>query len=201
MMRARGLRTFGVVGIGVLASAMFVGAASADIVPPITGVGTVACQTAGRVTFDPPLAVGGTATTETVTLKANLVHCTGTGDGATVKSGKATASVTLGTNDCTQLATITSGSLSTNVVWHTVRHAPKLVDSTVDLTSGTVGLSPAGKATLSLAGSATAGSFSGNAAAVDTSVAQAVKSIANRCVHGNLKGLTFRASASSASLG
>jgi len=201
-MRTRRLRMFGAVAIGALASALFVSAAGADPVPvtPITGVGTVACQTAGRVTFDPPLATGGTATTETVTLKANLVRCTGTGDGATVRSGKATATVTLTTNDCTALASITSGSLSTTVAWHTVMHSAPLVPSTVDLTSGSVAITPAGKATLTLAGSASAGSFTGDTAAVATSVAQSLRAIGNGCAHGTLRGLTFRAVTSSASL-
>lgn len=198
------VRAFALVAIGALAGAAF--AASASATPatpptPVTGVGTLACHTAGRVTFNPPLATGGTATTETVTLKANLVHCTGTGDGATVRTGKATATVTLATNDCSVLATLTSGTLSTAVVWKTTMGSAPLTDSTVDFTAGTLGTSASGKGTLSLTGSATAGSFSGDAASANVTASRSVASIGMGCAHGTLRGLTFNSARSTASLG
>jgi hypothetical protein len=202
MVHARfGLRVFGLVATVALGTALLVGSAGADVAVPVTGVGTGSCHAAGRVTFNPPLATGGTATSETISLRANLVHCTGTGDAVTVRRGTATATVTLATNDCAALAALTSGSLSTTVVWKTTMGSPALVSSTVTFTSGTMGTTASGKPTLSLVGSTTAGSFSGDPAAANVVVSQSLTAIGNACAHGRLRGLTFSAAASTASLG
>jgi hypothetical protein len=200
-MRARGgFQLFGIVAAGALVGAMFVGTAGAAPPVPITGTGTVSCRAAGRVTFSPPLATGGTATSETLSVKANLLHCTGTADGATVAMAKVTGTATFGTNDCAVLGALTSGSLSTTVQWKTKGGSAKLADSTVVYTAGTGGTNANGKSTLSLTGTTTAGSFNGTAAAANVVVSQATRAIGNACAHGTLKGLTVNASGSTVAL-
>jgi hypothetical protein len=89
--------------------------------------------------------------------------------------------------------------VSSTVAWK--NHGPSpLASSTVVFTSGSGGTNTAGKATIALSGSVTAGSFSGNAAA-NLTVAQSLTSIGKQCAHGHLRGLTSAAASSTLSLG
>jgi hypothetical protein len=167
--------------------------------PPVTGVGTVSCVLTGHLGFNPPLANGGTATTETVTVVGNLNGCSGTGDGALVAHGKATGAVILSTNDCSGVESALS-AVTTTVKWKTTTGSPKLASTTVDLTSGSATINSSNKLQLDASGSATAGSFSGDTASVTAVVTQSLKSLAKACTNANLKAVSFAASASSASL-
>jgi hypothetical protein len=181
-------------------AALFVGALAAPSTaspkPTITGTGTVSCKVAGKVTFTPPLVNGGT-TAATATLKANLVGCTGSGDGATISTGKATGTVSLATNDCAALASIPAFDVT--VHWKTTGGAPQLVDTTVSFSGATTDTS-SGSAVVDASGSASAGSFAGTSAATHDVVTRSLASLSNACSHRGVRKVNFAASNSTAAL-
>jgi hypothetical protein len=168
--------------------------------PPITGSGTVSCAVVGRLVFSPPLANGGTATSDTATLIANTNGCSGTGDGATIARGHVAGSVTLPSNDCTNLTSGSLPNLVANVAWHVKLHSPKLAASQVTFIGMTVSVLPSGKAQATLSGSDTGGSFNGDAAAASVTISQSLKAIGNACANGTLAHVNFAAANSTASL-
>ena len=148
----------------VLCTAGLAGTSSAVMKPPIDGAGTVTCNVTGTLTFDPALSANGPAVPTTVTLKAHLAGCTGTGDGANVKSGTATVSGQSPTNDCaTVLLAKPSGSRSGPLRWVAQPHTPKLNPSTIEFDGGSSSQGP--PIIADAAGSSTAGSFSGDGVA------------------------------------
>jgi hypothetical protein len=164
--------------------------------PPITGTGTVSCKATGKLIFATPLVNGGTASNVPVTVRANLVGCTGTLDGATVSMGKATGTATLATNDCSSLSAV--GPFDVTVKWKTTGHSPHLDNSTVSL-SATLDTS-SGQAVIDATGSATAGSFTGDAAAAHAVVTKSLTALGNACAGKGLRSVSFAASSSTASL-
>jgi len=154
--------------------------------PPIDGTGTVTCNVNGSLGFDPPLQASGTATVETVTLRAHLTQCSGTGDAVNIKTGSALVSGTTTSNDClTVLTTPPTEARSGPLKWVVMPHTQKLNPSTIQFTS--LAHSQVPPITIDTGGSATAGSFAGDPAVGHSVVRDSVTSITKRCL--NAKGL------------
>lgn len=174
--------------------------APAGATGPVTGTGTVSCAVSGHFYFDPPLALAGIATTETITVAATLKGCSGTGDGAHIAKGKVTGTATAASNDCSILVDTHATNLTTATVWKTAKNTPTLADTATAFTSLTAVSDSAGKVRLSASGSVTSGSFSGDSASVSAALSKSLTSIGNACLKGKLKSIGTVAAGSSANL-
>jgi len=125
----------------VLASGSFVFAvtnAGAAGPPPIDVSGDhVVCNTVtGGMTFSAPLVNGGTATSNSISVKGKLDGCTDTNN-ATVQLAGATFAGTLSgtTNDCNALSNLNAFPANAlTVKWRTPTGAPKLTSKTSTIT-------------------------------------------------------------------
>jgi hypothetical protein len=186
--------------IGVVAAmfvvAMVVPAGAKGKPPPVTWSGTVSCKVNAKISYSPPLRAGGTATSETITLKTKLFDCTGTVDGARVANGKSTVVTTASTNDCTAVLTAPGGGVPGDIAWKSSN--PKLNPSTVVLGPGTTSQGP--PITVDSTGSATAGSFNGDTAHSHSVISQSLAYIQKKCSTTGLKALHINPSGSTFSL-
>jgi hypothetical protein len=190
----------GAVGLGLVALTFASFAVPSGATAPKVGAGTVGCRVVGRLLFTPPLSATGGATSETVTVGANLVGCHGTGDGATIASGKALGTMTTSSNQCSSFLGATTNPLTARVDWKSAGHAPKLAATTVVYTASNLTGNASNKLQLAETGTATAGSFAGDAASATAVITRALAAVDNACNKGHLASLTFSAAASSASL-
>jgi hypothetical protein len=144
--------------IGLLAT---VGASGATANASVTGSGTNNCSTlSGSLSFSPALKSGGTATTETVTVKSIATGCTGGTPAPTKILGSAKLVISkAGANDCAGLA---GGS---NNVTIKETYTPKVTASTFTGTA-TGGISATGDATFTTNGVVTGSYPSGTASSV-----------------------------------
>jgi len=172
--------------------------APAGATGPVVGTGTVSCAISAHFFFDPPLSSPGTATTETITVTANLKGCSGAGDGARITKGKVTGTATAASNDCSTLAGTHATNLTTTTVWKTTKNTPALVNTSTAFESTTGVVDGSGKVRLSATGSVTSGSFSGDSASVSAALSKSMTSIGNACLKGKLKSIGTVASGSSA---
>jgi hypothetical protein len=158
----------------VVAGALLIGFAApagAMSPPPKVGVGTLNCATAkGKVAFKPKLTA--TAVPTEAKVSFSLSDCTGSADGATVKSAKVkgTLSYSGGVN-CAVATNFSSSQLT--VTYHTLAHMPKLAPTTTSFNE--IVLVHPNFSQVEVNGTATAGSFMsgslflavGNAASAD----------------------------------
>jgi hypothetical protein len=182
--------------IGFAATAALVGVAGATATP-VDGAGTVSCRSVGKISFSPSLVAGGTSET-TVTVKAAGAGCAnGTGDGAAVRIAKLNGTFTLPTNDCAAVLALTSVPMSLDTTWRVGGRATPLNPSVVSATSLTQGTDPvSGKWSAVATGSVASGSFAGTPVTISMGFAKSPSAIATNCAGAGLRGLTFRASAS-----
>jgi len=180
---------------GLLLGALMVGSASADTVltdaVPTVGVGSVSCRIVGQMKFSTPLVNGGIEAS-TTTVKAAAVRCSGTGDGATVASGRVTSVMLQATNDC--LAP--PSTIDATIVWKTRAGAPALADSTIALNVRSRSVGTNGKPILDDAGTVTSGSFTGGAITTTLALTASSTNVGRACENGTLKRLTFSAAQS-----
>lgn len=175
---------------GLLLGALMVSSASADIVPTV-GVGSVSCRFVGQIKFSIPLVNGGTEAS-TTTVKAAAVRCSGTGDGASVASGRVTSVMARATNDCTAAP----ATIEATVAWNTRADAPALADSTITFDARSRSVGANGKPILDNAGTVTSGSFAGGAITTTLALTASSTNLERACVNGTFRRLTFSASQS-----
>ena len=187
----------------LLFGALLVGPASAEDVPvvPVVGTGAVSCRFAGQIRFLPGLVNGGIETAVTATIRAKAVKCSGTGDGASISSGRLDAVVALPSNDCAALSALTTTSIGATIAWKTRGTAPALEPTTVSLTSLIQSVSVSGKTVADTSGTATGGSFGGVAVNASMGISRSTNSLANACANGSLNSVTFSASRSRINVG
>lgn len=163
--------------------------AGAAAPPPKDAVGTLSCKVKGSLKFSPPLITDGDVPT-TATLKTTLSNCTGTGDGAKIKGGSSLSVYGVEKNDCkiyfnpATPFTTRSGQIKWKVVsgWK-----QKYNNSTITFTAGTGAAGPPIYSDQS--GSATAGSFNGDAAAAHAAIKQTALQIGKSCAPPKGKGV------------
>ncbi|MFM7271346.1 MAG: hypothetical protein ACKO2C_06895, partial [Actinomycetes bacterium] len=184
------------VTVGLVAATALVGVAGATATP-VDGVGTVSCRSVGKFTFSPALVDGGTSET-TVTVKAAGAGCiNGTGDGAAVRIAKLNGTFTLPTNDCATVMALTAAPVSLAADWRVGGRSTPLNPSVVDLSGLAQSADPvSGKWTAVASGSVTSGSFAGTPVTMSMGFAKSPSAMASNCAGAGLRGLTFRASAS-----
>ena len=187
-------------GAVVLLLSTFALVAPAEATGPVVGTGTVSCAISAHFSFDPPLSSPGTATTETITVAANLKGCSGTGDGTRITKGKVGGTATAAGNDCSVLAGTHATNLTTTTVWKTTKNTPTLANTSAAFASTTGVADGNGKVRLSATGTVTSGSFSGDSASVSALLSKSLNSIGNACLKGKLKAVGTVASGSSVSL-
>ena len=192
MIRLR--KVFGVLAVATVAGAAVSAAPATAVVPPVVGTGTVSCQVAGSISFNPPLVVGGTAPT-TVTFTTALSLCTGTGDGATVLGGSTKVVRTIAANDCLAVPDVSNSSRSGTIKWRVPIGTPKLAPTDVTLTSGSLSQGP--PITVDGSGSATSGSFSGGAIVTHVQITEKAATLVSKCISlTGLKAIHFVRAAS-----
>ena len=181
-----------VVGVALLGGATLVAPAGAVTPPPVNGVGTVTCSVKATLKFSPALRYPGTVQPTTITLVSNLTLCSGTGDGARIKSGKSTVITTADTNDCiTLLNSGQAGNGTGDIKWTILPHtSPKLLNSTVTFTSTSVNPGPP-SITNDSSGSTTAGSFNGDPAAAHSVLKQTFAQLSKSCTTNGLSTITI----------
>lgn len=194
-------RIVATIAAGVATAIALVGVAGATATP-VDGTGTLSCHAVGKVTFSPALVAGGTSET-TVTVKAGAAGCAnGTGDGATVRVAKLNGSFTLPSNDCASVLALTSAPMSLGATWKVGGRATPVNPSVIDATSLVQGVDETtGKWSATASGSVTSGSFAGTPVTISMGFAKAPSAIASNCAGAGLRGLTFRASASTLVVG
>ena len=159
--------------------------ATAVPTPPKDGVGTVSCaKVTGSLKFSPALTYPGTQPT-TITFTTVLNGCTGTGDGANVRSGKSVQTINAPTNDCLSLLNAAGQPRSGTLKWMSKPYTHSLTASTVDLTSGTGTQGP--PISVDSSGSVSAGSFTGNSVTAHTIVKETLAALTAKCT--SVKGL------------
>ena len=157
---------------------------------PIDGTGTVSCSLAGKLSFSPPLSALGNPVATTVTLRAVLTNCSGTGDGANVVRGIVNVSGQSPTNDClTLLTNAQSAARSGPLRWVTARGTPRLNPSTIELDTAAFSAGP--PITVDTGGSATAGSFAGDTSASHTVVMETFDRLRSLCLGRGLRAIHF----------
>ena len=159
--------------------------ASAVPTPPKDGVGTVSCsKVSGSLKFSPALTYPGTQPT-TITFTTVLNGCSGTGDGANVRSGKSVQTINAPTNDCLSLLNAAGQPRSGTLKWMAKPYTHALTASTVDLTSGSGTQGP--PITVDTNGSVSAGSFTGDTVTAHTIVKETLALLTAKCT--SVKGL------------
>lgn len=180
---------------GLLLGALMVSSASADIVPtdvvPTVGAGSVSCRFVGQMKFSTPLVNAGIEAS-TTTINARAVKCSGTGDGATVASGRVTSVMVRATNDCGAAA----ATIEATIAWKTRAGAPALADSTITLDVRSRSIGTNGKPILDDAGTVTTGSFTGDSITTTLALTASSTNLGRACENGTLSRLTFSAAKS-----
>jgi hypothetical protein len=156
---------------------------------PVALTGSTTCSVRGKMTFDPPLKSGGTATS-TVTVTGLLTRCTTTGPGkAKFNNGHLSALAgTFSANDCTALTSGAAPALSGGSIMWTPPSKVAASDS-VSMPAGTGStVTHGGKTVLQLSysgGSVGSGSFTnaGSSSMQVTSI-QDTTQISGRCTNG-----------------
>ncbi len=155
-----------------------VGTASAARSGQVTGTGAVTCTTIhGTITFNPPLATGGTAA-ETTSVTATATGCTGGTPNPTQVNS--TATITGGTNSCTALATAAPPTLT-----GTYLPAGSLNPSSTVGGTETEQVSPHLGFTIS--GATTTGSFANGATHIVVQTTETLKAFNKTCKKGKKK--------------
>ena len=189
-------RVLATISVGLVAATALVGVAGATATP-VDGAGTVSCRSVGKLTFSPSLVNGGTSVT-TVTVKAAGASCSnGTGDGAGVHIAKLNGTFTLPSNDCATVMALTSAPMSLATTWKVGGRNVPLNPSVIDTSALAQSADPvSGKWTAVASGSVTSGSFAGTPVTISMGFAKSPSAMASNCAGAGLRGLTFRASAS-----
>ena len=175
-----------VVGLALAAGTAMAGPLGAAT-PPIVGSGTVSCSVKATLSFAPPLKYPGTTQPTVITLKSTLSGCTGTGDGANIKSGKTVVVHTVEDNDCLNRLEGTPTDQSGDIKWSVLAHTPKQANSTITFTAATKNDGP--PISIDSTGSATAGSYNGDAAAAHSQVSdkETAAALTQKCLTSGLK--------------
>jgi hypothetical protein len=166
---------------------------------PVTLIGATTCSIHGKVTFNPPLVSGGTASS-TVTVTGLLRGCTNASQGAVkLNNGHLSALVgTVSSNDC---ATLTSGvapALSGgSIMWTPPSKVAR--SSSVSMPAGTGSVvTSGGKSVIQISysgGSVGSGSFTNTGgSSVKVTSTQDTTQVSSRCTTG-LRNMAFSGSA------
>ncbi len=176
-----------------------VGAQVASAAAPMAGTGTVGtCTFTGKAKIKPKLINGGTTTPVITKLKGTLSNCTGgSGDGATVTSGKVKGQITsANNNDCAGLAVNGLAPFTASIKWKVSPGSPKLLPTTVNFAASPPSainlLGPNGSIQITLTGvNAAGGSFVGNPVSSTATTDEKLADFLTACGAKGLKGFTF----------
>lgn len=101
---------------------------------PMVATGSITCSGTGTVTFDPPLAKGGTSISETVTIVIAATACTTSGSNVSKVTGAtSTLTIQLASNACSVLGA--SNAASGTPTW-TARWTPSSIENSMVTFSG-----------------------------------------------------------------
>jgi hypothetical protein len=160
----------------------------------IDGTGSVpTCPTSGTIKIKPGLMTGGVLPGEVkVVAKSSGVCSGGYGDGATIVGVKIKGAGTTATNECSSFDGTTSTDVAVTLKYKVAKGSPKLNPSTGIFSLEPGDPAPNGHATWTLAGTLTAGSFTGGDLSSNVeSDATAVDLVAGVCTEKGLKKVLF----------
>lgn len=174
---------------------------SIALAAPIDGAGSIAtCPQAGKILLKPALVTGGSgAGAVKLVIKSSGACSGGSGDGATIVGFHAKSAGTTAANTCAAFGGTSSSDLAWTFKWKVSKGSPKLSPSTATFSLQPGALSTGGNQTLDLAGTITAGSFTGSTVTAHIESDETAATLLGDCDAKGIKKIAFGADGATSS--